>query len=253
MKNSIPHVSTRGYYDLHTGRALKSGTGYFVRPPAYFESIKNPPKEITIVVHGMRNDRVGASAKFVIAQRRFKKLGYSMPVIGYSYDANVRGAHSAKTEGHATSVAQSIAKKNGRHLARLVSNVRKIWPKTRIRLVGHSLGSIVIASALQRLAQSGHKGIVESVHFFGASLTRKELLTPIMRKALRLVVQKRLVNYYHTGDEVLKHSVDSRQLVDPLGLCGVPVSTRPSGYVQRLVCPKNHRFASYAEVLSSFP
>ena len=44
-------------------------------------------------------------------------------------------------------------------------------PSIKIRLMGHSLGAQVILSTIQSLAKnSKNKGIIESVHLFGASI-----------------------------------------------------------------------------------
>ena len=73
-------------------------------------------KEFTIMIHGLRNDNAGAVAKTVLAKNRLHKLGYTHPVVGYSYDSNTTGAHLMKQAKHALAVGQKIAKKNGRNL-----------------------------------------------------------------------------------------------------------------------------------------
>ena len=49
------------------------------------------------MIHGLRNDRSGALAKYVIAQKRLKTLHYNNPVIGYSYDSNTAGVQYKST------------------------------------------------------------------------------------------------------------------------------------------------------------
>ncbi len=254
MKARIPHISTRNYYDLRTGAKLRTGTGYSVYPRNYLET-HSAPRELVIVVHGMQNDRAGAAQKFAIAQRRLRRLGYGMPVIGYTYDANVRGAHSQRTQARALCTALKIATGNGGHLAAAISDIRRIWPATRIRLIGHSLGSIVIASALQRLASKGAgANAVEGVYLFGASLPLKSAASPRMRRALGRVVRRRVLNYYCPEDDVLQHASETRQIGSPIGLGGIASGRfRPPHYAQRRVRPRNHRFAMYAATLRSFP
>lgn len=254
MKSRIPHISTRGYYDLHTGVPLRTGARYSVFPRQYF-AMRTPPREIAIMVHGMRNDRAGAAKKFAIAQRRLRTLGYTFPVIGYTYDADVRGAHTVKTARRALKTACTIASRNGRHLAMAVNDIKDMWPSTRIRLIGHSLGSVVIAAALRKLAQGRHPHAVESVHLFGASLSLRDATSPLARRAFRLAVRGRVLNHYFPGDDVLQESDDDEsQARSPLGLRGIiSQRARPPHYAQRRVHPRNHRFASYAAVLRSFP
>ena len=63
------------------------------------------------MIHGLRNDKNGAIEKVILAKKRLKQLGYVYPVIGFSYDANTKGAHLKKSELHALRVGQRIAKK----------------------------------------------------------------------------------------------------------------------------------------------
>ena len=90
LKKIFPRISTRGFYDLHSGRTINDEP-YYLYPKKEFENLIGS-KEITIMIHGLRNNPLGALAKFVIAKRRLIQLGYKNPVIGYSYDANTYGA-----------------------------------------------------------------------------------------------------------------------------------------------------------------
>ena len=85
----IPRISTRGYYDLSNGVTLKNNS-YYTYPKNDFKKLINS-QEITIMIHGLRNDNAGAIAKVVLAQKQLRKLGYVHPVIGYSYDSNTTG------------------------------------------------------------------------------------------------------------------------------------------------------------------
>ena len=123
MSKIIPRISTRGYYDLTTGNTIKNNK-YFLYPKKDFEKLIGS-KEITIMIHGLRNDSAGAIAKVVIAKNRLKKLGYSFPVIGYSYDSNTTGAHLIKYARRALSTGQKIAKKNGRNLSLFIQEFKQ--------------------------------------------------------------------------------------------------------------------------------
>ena len=57
----VPRISTRGYYDLSDGSTLKKNSYYFY-PPRDFDKIINS-KELTIMIHGLRNDRQGLLKK----------------------------------------------------------------------------------------------------------------------------------------------------------------------------------------------
>jgi len=208
-------------------------------------------KEITIMIHGLRNDKKAAVNKFAIAKRRLKQLRYKHPVIGFSYDSNTKGAHLRKNELKALRVGELIARKNGKNLSQFIMDFKKQNPQTKIRLIGHSLGSAVIVSTIQNLARK-QKNIVESVHFFGASIQSDSINPKKHGKDLQKVVRSKIVNHYSPWDEVLKYAHDKYQIINPLGLYGA-IGKTVSKYSQIKLKPKNHRFVSYAAVLKRFP
>ena len=166
----IPRISTRGYYDLSSGVTLKNNS-YYTYPKNDFKKLIDS-QEVTIMIHGLRNDNAGAVAKVVLAQKRLHKLGYAHPVIGYSYDSNTTGAHLIKHAKRALAVGQKIAIKNGKNLGAFIEDFKIVSPKTKIRLMGHSLGSQVILSTLEYLAKKRQNvDIVEAAYLFGASIT----------------------------------------------------------------------------------
>jgi len=247
----VPRISTRGYYDLKTGKTLKKNN-YYLYPKKDFQKLIES-KELTIMIHGLRNDNAGAIAKAVLARNRLRKLGYSHPVIGFSYDSNTTGAHLIKHAKHALVVGQSIAKKNGRNLGKFIEDFKESSPKSKIRLMGHSLGSQVILSTIEYLAKKReNSGILESVYFFGASITEDVPSSKKYGKLLQTVVHKKILNHYAPSDEVLRWADDKKYVSGPLGLNGA-IGKPIKKYHQKLVKPKNHRFASYAAVLNNFP
>ena len=248
----FPRISTRGYYDLHDGRTLRTDP-YRLFPRSFFDSITGA-KEIVIMMHGLRNSGPMARDKFVIAHRRLRRLGYGHPVVGYSYDSNTRGAHLEKSALRALRVGQRIAKKNGRNLARFILDFKRSSPQTRIRLMGHSLGSEVILHTVENLARDpGCGSAIESVHFFGASVTAAQLSSPVHARALQRIVASRIVNYFSPEDDVLGHAHGCGAVTDPIGYRGCSPGRLLPKYAQRRVRPQNHRFASYAATLRSFP
>ena len=251
MTIPIPRISTRGYYDLSTGKTLKKNPYYFY-PKKTFEKLIGS-KELVIMIHGLRNNNAGAVAKAIIAKKTLRKLGYSHPVIGYSYDSNTARAHLVAHAKQALDVGIMIAKKNGRNLGMFIEDFKSISPKTKIRLMGHSLGTQVILSTIEQLAKKPQtRNMLESVHFFGASITND---VPSSRKygpLLNKVIHNKILNYYSPNDEVLFWGEKANFVSGPLGLNGA-IGKPISKYVQRKVSPENHRFASYAKTLKSFP
>jgi hypothetical protein len=247
----IPRISTRGYYDLLNGNTLKDNS-YYTYPKNDFKKLVNS-KEFSIMIHGLRNDNAGAIAKVVLAKKQLRKLGYIYPVIGYSYDSNTTGAHLMKHAKRALTAGQKIAKKNGRNLGKFIEDFKLTSPKTKIRLMGHSLGSQVILSTLEYLAKKKQNiGIVESVYLFGASITEDVPSSKKYGQILQTIVHSKIVNHYAPTDEVLSWANNEKYVKGPLGLNGA-IGKPVKKYRQKLVKPKNHRFASYAAVLNSFP
>ena len=247
----IPRISTRGYYDLTTGKTIKTNF-YYLYPKKDFKKLIGS-KELTIMIHGLQNNNAGAVAKVLLARNRLRKLEYSYPVIGFSYDSNTTGAHLIKHAKHALAVGQTIAKKNGRNLGKFIQDFKITSPKTKIRLMGHSLGSQVILSTIEYLAKKKQNmGIIESVYFFGASITEDVPSSKKYGKFLKNIVNKKIINHYAPTDEVLSWARKEKYVNGPLGLDGA-IGKPISKYHQKLVKPKNHRFASYVVVLNSFP
>jgi len=249
--NNIPRISTRGYYDLSTGIKLKKNS-YFLFPKKSFEKL-NGKKELVIVIHGLRNDNKGAIQKIVIAKRRLKQLGYVHPVIGFSYDSNTKSAHLKKSALKALLVGQKIAKQNGYNLSQFIINFKKKNPNTKIRLIGHSLGTDVILSTIKKLATSSkNNNIIESVYFFGSSLENNFAQSNKSGKILQKIIKNKILNYYCPTDEVLKQSYQDGIIRQPLGYLGSSGKTIKK-FMQKRIFAKNHRFASYSLMLKSFP
>jgi len=249
MTRPVSRISTRGYYDLANGTTLKKNP-YHLYPKKDFEKLIGS-KELTIMIHGLGNDNAGAVEKVIIARNKLRRLGYHYPVVGYSYDSNTTGGHLMAFAKHALAVGQMIAKKNGRNLAIFIEDFKSISPKTKIRLMGHSLGSQVILSTVVRLFKFKNTGIIESAHFFGASIP-SDVPSSKYGKLLQKIIRGKIVNYYSPTDEVLFWGDKANYVSGPLGLHGATGRTI-SKYHQKLVSPENHRFASYAKVLRSFP
>ena len=250
LKKIFPRISTRGFYNLDSGITIKNQP-YHLYPKRIFDALVGA-KEITIMIHGLRNNAPGALTKFVIAKKRLAYLGYKNPVVGYSYDSNTTGAQYISYALHALHTGLIIAGKNGRNLAKFVTDFKQKSPETKIRLMGHSLGAHVILSMIDNLARNAkNKGIIEAVYFFGGSIP-SDALNPRNGSHAQRIVATKIKNYYSPDDEVLRLADNWNWVNTPIGYRGARGKTI-SKYSQIMVKPKNHRFASYAAVLRSFP
>ncbi|MEC8529665.1 MAG: DUF726 domain-containing protein [Thermoproteota archaeon] len=247
----FPKISTRGFYDLKTGKTLKN-IPYEAYPKTSFEKISHK-SEIVIMIHGLRNNKSGALAKYVIAEKRLKTLNYKYDVVGYSYDSNTAGVQYKSTALSALKVGVTIAKKNGKNLSKFIKDLKSKNSSIKIRLMGHSLGAQVILSTVESLAKnSENNGIIESVHLFGASIPANSLSPKIHGNKFQKIVNKKIINYYSPYDDVLKAAHDEKWVDSPIGYRGALGYTCKK-YHQKQVRPQNHRFASYAKTIKSFP
>ena len=247
----FPKISTRGFYDLKTGKTLKN-ISYDIYPKTSFEKISQK-SEIVIMIHGLRNNKSGALAKYVIAEKRLKTLNYKYDVVGYSYDSNTAGVQYKSTALSALKVGVTIAKKNGKNLSKFIKDLKSKNSSIKIRLMGHSLGAQVILSTVESLAKnSENNGIIESVHLFGASIPANSLSPKIHGNKFQKIVNKKIMNYYSPSDDVLKAAHDEKWVDSPIGYRGA-LGTTCKKYHQKQVRPQNHRFASYAKTIKSFP
>jgi len=111
----------------------------------------------------------------------------------------------------------------------------------------------VILSTVEYLAKKKqNKGIIESVYFFGASITDDVPSSKKYGKLLDVIINKKIINHYAPTDDVLKWADNEKYVKGPLGLCGA-IDKPIRKYHQKLTKPQNHRFASYAKTLNSFP
>ena len=251
IRKVFPKISTRGFYDLKSGKTLNNAS-YEIYPKNIFKEIFQK-SEIVIMIHGLRNNRSGALAKYVIAEKRLKSLNYKYDVVGYSYDSNTAGVQYRSTALSALKVGVLIAKKNGKNLSKFIKDLKSKNPSIKIRLMGHSLGAQVILSTIQSLARnSKNEGIIESVYFFGASIPANSLTPRIHGNKFQKIVNKKIINYYSPYDDVLKAAHDEKWVASPIGYRGA-LGTVCSKYHQKSVHPQNHRFASYAKTIHSFP
>lgn len=242
QQNRIPRISTRGYYDLSTGKTLKK-KHYDLYPKKFFEKLND--SEFTIIVHGLRNDKKGALLKFRLAQKRLGQLGYKQSIVGFSYDSNIRGVQYKSTVIRATKIGQIVAKKASQNLAKFITDVNQKFPNVKINLIGHSLGTEVITHMLFHLKQKS----INNIYFFGSSLPVK-----IARKNFATLLQKtisgKLINFYNPDDDVLKQAAFFGIILEPLGC--VVIKKKIKKYQQKRIYSKNHRFASYMHALSRF-
>ena len=232
---AFPRITTRGYYDLNTGE-IKKTQPYYLYPKSKFDKISRG-KEVVIFVHGMRNSRWGAIHGARLLRNKLRKLGYKYPIIAFSYDADVRGAHLEKNYHKVLNTAGRIAYDNGSYnLSRFIQDLRITNPSIKIHLVGHSLGCDVISKIVLPLGGT--------IHLFGSPVETKDVY-----KLCSFTTK--LVNYYNPRDEVIREGVEKGVIKRPS--CLYKVEDKLNDVSTKNCYAKDHRFASYVEKLRKFP
>lgn len=236
LKYAIPRVSTRGTFDLWDGSYIgKRKHTYTFYPKYKFDKIFNE-KEVVIFVHGMRNSRWGAVNGARLLKNKLRRLGCKMPVIAFSYDADVRGAHRSELYEKVLDVARYIAEYNGLFLSRFIIQLKNRNPNIKIHIVAHSLGCNVI----ENLGVNG----IESIHLFGSPVEISDFNDVALHA-------KKTVNYVNPKDEVIKDGVKNLELELPS--CLYKLNDKDIGVVSRYARAKDHRFRSYLKELKRFP
>jgi len=149
-----PTVSTRGQFDMLTGH-LNPGVGttsYTLAGPP-FPGLHNNmacPNTTIIFVHGMFTPRQSAIDDFngiapALSSKGFLSL--------FSWDANTNTNTSAANIIRSIHTAETIGDQNGMKLAQFIFDYGTTCPQMKLRLIGHSMGNLVILQALNVLNQ----------------------------------------------------------------------------------------------------
>lgn len=161
----MPVISTRDHYNTDTGE-LKDGYSHWD-----FETNGAVPgidtacvSDMTIFVHGWRNDESEAHDKMHHAKNSLEDGGYSGTVCGYTWDSDT---------GNDWGDGEQIAQGNGYALAYAMLLFKEECGSDIIRVVTHSLGAQVLLKALRVLdgwdRWEDHYFEVFSIHLLGAA------------------------------------------------------------------------------------
>jgi Alpha/beta hydrolase of unknown function (DUF900) len=179
------------------------------------------PKEVAILVHGKNPIPESTREEFDRAAMSIESNHYYIPVIGFQWPSTINVPESAVN-----------ANKSGSGLAQFLTDFKSHCESTRIRLVAHSMGTMVLNSTMNILNSNkewnASRYKIESVHLLGSSLEQK---TPDIKNAFGKFVQKfvgQLYNLYSPNDIVLGFSLSS---IHFLGSEGAPRGiTTPTNY-----------------------
>jgi pimeloyl-ACP methyl ester carboxylesterase len=174
--SQLPLISTRGHFDLETGELIRdhNSTDYNVT------NIPVCPPEIAVFIHGWPLNELNASERFTRTQMSLLANNYSIPLIGFSWDANTTS--SLSDFGFSGWLhAKSIANDNGPKLAQFILDFKNNCANegSKVRLIAHSLGARVVLSALESLNNNKEWNTnnfnITSVHLMGAAVDNEEV------------------------------------------------------------------------------
>lgn len=229
-------ISTRGHFADGGLVAPHGPAEYAVRGNlAGFRPGSPAPTDLLVVIHGFNNSENKALFKFDVAREGLTRAGYGGAIAGFSWDADTQLDPLSMTgyhEGRAHAVG------NGPKLARFVSDYRARCPRTRIHLLGYSMGARVALETLAAadedpaLAEAGWR--VDSVLLVGAAIDNEEVE---LGERYGAAVERRaaaLVNYYSPRDSKLYKFFPVKEGDRALGQAGLEHSERaPANYVEQ--------------------
>jgi len=175
-------ASSRGSFDLINGNETQQ-----VDLPSALSilNINNCPGELALYVHGIWVSDLQAEEQTDRVNQSLRSSGYSIPLIGFSWDSNTAFSLDNVTSSyHGWMIAKKIANENGPILGKFISDYKTECPEDKIRIIAHSLGSRVTLSALQWIydninLQNGNNTSKEitSVHLMGAPVNNDQIST----------------------------------------------------------------------------
>jgi hypothetical protein len=158
----ISIVSTRNHFDKSTGNST-STEPYNPLDAGLVDSLCLN-QEVVIYVHRVwvyaQMPSSPAIENFNEALERLKRSleseGYHHPLVGFSWDSDTE----VDPEGKGWNIAKLIAKENGPKLGQFIVDLKNRCielenPNLKIRLMGHSMGTRVILSALDSINRDG--------------------------------------------------------------------------------------------------
>ena len=225
----VPVVSTRGHFTdpVFAEPALTSGHTATDYSSTYETAEGEWPEELVIYVHGFENSVADAQENFNTARQALRSNGYLHPVVGFSWDSDT-GVGDFDD-------AAAIATMNGAKLAQFISDIQMKHSTTKIRIIGHSLGTRVILNALRVLDASEKwkemDAKVRSVHVVGAAVDNEDVDSNNFGPDIERQTAE-FHNLFSTEDDVLEGGFFFVQGDNALGENGADFSggTMPANY-----------------------
>lgn len=225
-------VSTRDHFDLDTGELNNDYTINEYEPTSIPGLQKgNCPNESVIYVHGFLRNEFQAQEEADRVNLVLKEKNYLIPVISFTWDSNTASPSFFDFTG-GWEEAKKIANENGKKLAQFILDFKDKCSDTNLRIIGHSLGSRVIFSAINNLSNEPLLNFkISSIHLLGAAIDNEQVsINPsdcnsneprllCSGQSIIKVVNK-FYNLYNPEDNLLQLSYINAEPDTALGLNG---------------------------------
>lgn len=165
-ESTQPHVSTADHFSIdRTGSvSLRPGVGSTDYETAG-EEFPWGGEELVVYVHGWDlNYACGILEAQQMAEVFEDIWWYNPNVVGLTWDSSLHWVR-----------ATALARQNGPKLAAFLYQYAHWYPHTAIRLIGHSLGALIIAEALSELRAWNSERIVDSVVFLAGAILARDV------------------------------------------------------------------------------
>lgn len=236
QSGAIPRVSTFDHFD-DDANLIGGNTETNYETSGDVPGIDTPPvDDLAVLVHRWRPTQGDEQARtdnretFAEADRELGESGYDGTVIGYEWDS-----HRGNSLGFGWADANRIAERNGPKLARFAIDYRAQRPDSRLRIMSHSLGTVVLFRCLEILDEHAEWRLhdeITTVHPFGAAVDHDRPTTarPDTHGAIERQVGA-THNYHSRRDSILRAAYEPRELALALGRHGAdPDHETPTNY-----------------------
>ena len=175
-------ASSRGSFDVSNGNDTQQ-----VELPSVLSILdrNDCPGELAIYVHGIWANDSQAEEQTDRVSLSLQDSGYSIPLIGFSWDSNTAfSLDNVTLSYHGWMIAKKIANENGPIPGKFIADYKTECPEDKIRIIAHSLGSRVTLSALQwiheNIKDQNNNNVsreITSVHLMGAAVNNDQIST----------------------------------------------------------------------------
>jgi hypothetical protein len=178
--------------------------------------MKPCPSDLIIFIHGIWNTEKNLQTTLFKLKKSLEYNNYFHPLVGFSWDSKVDGLNYSDLK--------KISSMNGSKLAAFIIDYKHVCKKIKIRLIGHSLGALLILNSLpfinSNFNSSKSKIKIDSVHLLGAAIENS--LVSKNNNFGNYIENNvdNFFNFYSFNDHVLKTTKKLNRINNPMGMIG---------------------------------